>query len=92
MSQLTETMGQPVMGGTHALCVGVRPRGFTRMAGTSRMNREVHVRNCGGLEVKFLRSTRLALRSCKGDGGRPSGVALQGEAPNRLTLLGGEKP
>ena len=58
MSQLTETMGQPVMGGTHALCVGVRPRGFTRMAGTSRMNREVHVRNCGGLEVKFLRSTR----------------------------------
>jgi len=29
------------------------------MAGTSRMNREVHVRFCGGLEVKFLRSTRL---------------------------------
>jgi len=28
------------------------------MAGTSRMNREIHVRNCGGLEVKFLRSTR----------------------------------
>ena len=29
------------------------------MAGRSRMNREVHVRFCGGLEVKFLRSTRL---------------------------------
>ena len=29
------------------------------MAGTSRMNREVHVRFCGGLEVKFLRSTWL---------------------------------
>jgi len=28
------------------------------MADTSRMNREVHVRNCGGLEVRFLRSTR----------------------------------
>jgi len=28
------------------------------MAGTSRMNREVHVRICGRLEVKFLRSTR----------------------------------
>src|SRR5215813_1046372 len=30
----------------------------TEMAGTSRMNREVHVRNCGGLVVKFHRSTR----------------------------------
>jgi len=29
------------------------------MADRSRMNREVHVRICGGLEVKFLRSTRL---------------------------------
>jgi hypothetical protein len=29
------------------------------MADTSRMSREVHVRICGGLEVKFLRSTRL---------------------------------
>ena len=28
------------------------------MAGTSRMNREIHVRFCGRLEVKFLRSTR----------------------------------
>ena len=42
------------------LCVGLRPRGFMRMAGTSRMNREAHVRFCGGLEVKFLRSTRLS--------------------------------
>jgi len=30
------------------------------MAGTSRMSREAHVRICGGLEVKFLRSTRPA--------------------------------
>ena len=58
MSQFAGTMGQPVMGGTHSLCVGLRSGGFKRMAGTSRMNREVHVRNCGGLEVKFLRSTR----------------------------------
>jgi len=58
MSQLTGTMGQPAMGGAHSLWVGLRPRGLKRMAGTSRMNREIHVRNCGGLEVKFLRSTR----------------------------------
>jgi hypothetical protein len=25
------------------------------------MNREVHVRICGGLEVRFLRSTRLCI-------------------------------
>jgi hypothetical protein len=31
------------------------------MAGRSRMNREVHVRICGGLEVRFLRSTRLSI-------------------------------
>jgi hypothetical protein len=40
-------------------CVGLKPRGFKRMAGRSRMNREVHVRFCGGLEVRLLRSTRL---------------------------------
>jgi hypothetical protein len=51
-------MGQPAMGGTSSLCVGVKPRGFTRKARTSRMNREIHVRICGGLEVRFLRSTR----------------------------------
>ena len=28
------------------------------MAGTSRINREVYVRFCGRLEVKFLRPTR----------------------------------
>jgi hypothetical protein len=33
-------------------------RGFKRKAGTSRMSREAHVRICGGLEVRFLRSTR----------------------------------
>jgi hypothetical protein len=41
-----------------SLCVGLKPEGFKRMAGTSRMSREVHVRICGGLVVRFLRSTR----------------------------------
>jgi len=40
--------------------VGLPPRGGARMAGTSRMSREAHVRICGGLEVRFLRSTRQA--------------------------------
>jgi len=31
------------------------------MAGTSRMSREAHVRICGGLEVRLLRSTRPAV-------------------------------
>jgi hypothetical protein len=31
------------------------------MAGRSRVNREVQARICGGLEVKFLRSTRLSI-------------------------------
>ena len=31
------------------------------MAGRSRMNREVRVQICGGLEVRFLRSTRLCI-------------------------------
>ena len=45
------------------------------MAGTSRMNREVHVRNCEGLEVQFLGPTR------------PFEAALQGEASNSHKLL-----
>ena len=49
----TSTWEEPL-----SLCVGLRPRGFKRTAGTSRMNREIHVRICGGLEVRFLRSTR----------------------------------
>jgi hypothetical protein len=51
------------------------------------MNREVHVRNCGGLEVKFLRSTRRAPRSCAKDEGRPLGAGLQEQASNHLKLL-----
>ena len=31
---------------------------------------------------------KLALRCCKRDGGRSSGVVLQGEASNHLKLLG----
>ncbi|UCD32820.1 MAG: hypothetical protein JSV38_02735, partial [Desulfobacterales bacterium] len=42
-----------------SFCVGLKLKGFKRMADRSRMNREVHVRFCGGLEVRFLRSTRL---------------------------------
>ena len=60
MSQLVERFSQP--GYWEELIsfnVGLKPRGFKRMADRSRMNREVHVRFCGGLEVKFLRSTRL---------------------------------
>ena len=59
MSQLKEDMRptrqweEPL-----SLYVGLRPRGFKRRAGTSRMSREAHVRICGGLEVRFLRSTR----------------------------------
>jgi hypothetical protein len=36
----------------------LKSRGFKKMADTSRMSREAHVRICGGLEVRFLRSTR----------------------------------
>ena len=59
MSQLKERSSQP--GSWEELvsfCVGLKPGGFKRMAGTSRMSREVHVRICGGLVVRFLRSTR----------------------------------
>jgi hypothetical protein len=60
MSQLTGNGSQP--GDWEELeifCVGLGPRGFKRKAGRSRVNREIHARICGGLEVKFLRSTRL---------------------------------
>jgi hypothetical protein len=40
--------------------VGLLSKGGEGMAGRSRMNREAHVRICGGLEVRFLRSTRPA--------------------------------
>jgi hypothetical protein len=63
------------------------------------MNREIHVRICGGLEVQFLRSTRrvprgtdkdrrsLICRNSRRDGGGPSKAALQGEALNNPKLL-----
>jgi hypothetical protein len=60
MSQLEERFSQPeYWEELISFCVGLKLRGFKRMADRSRMNREVHVRICGGLEVKFLRSTRL---------------------------------
>ena len=59
MSQLIGNGSQP--GDWEELevfCVGLGPRGFKRKAGRSRVNRETHARIWGGLEVKFLRSTR----------------------------------
>jgi len=41
-----------------SFCVGLRLWGFRRMADRSRMNREVHVRICEGLGVKFPWATR----------------------------------
>jgi hypothetical protein len=62
MSQLEERFSQPeYWEELISFCVGLKLRGFKRMADRSRMNREVHVRCCGGLEVKFLRSTRLQI-------------------------------
>jgi hypothetical protein len=59
MSQLVERFSQPeYWEELISFYVGLKLRGFKRMADRSRMNREVHVRCCGGLEVKFLRSTR----------------------------------
>ena len=58
MSQFKGSFSQPEMGGALSLCVGLKLRGFKRKADRSRMSREIHVRICGGLEVKFLRSTR----------------------------------
>jgi hypothetical protein len=42
-----------------AFCVGLKSRDFKSMADRSRMNREVHVRICEGLGVKFPWATRL---------------------------------
>jgi hypothetical protein len=61
MSQLNESMANQGTGRSPSLCVAWRSRGLQGMAGTSRMNREVHVRFCGGLVVRFLRSTRRPL-------------------------------
>jgi hypothetical protein len=63
MSQLEERFSQPkYWEELISFCVGWKLKGFKRMADRSRMNREVHVRFCGGLEVKFLRSTRPNLQ------------------------------
>ena len=70
----------------------------------SRMNREIHVRIREGLGVRLPRATRLNLvqallrnvgtfapRGFARDEGRSLRAALQGEALNRLTLLGVER-
>ena len=51
------------------------------------MNREVHVRFCEGVGVKFPRATRRAPRSCAEDEGGPLGVGLQELISNHLKLL-----
>jgi len=57
------------------------------MAGTSRMSREAHVRICGGLEVRLLRSTRPARSGHSPDKKNPawagihSGAVILGTAP-----------
>ena len=60
MSQLEERFGQQeYWEELISFFAGLKLRGFKSMVDRSRMNREVHVWFCGGLEVKFLRSTRL---------------------------------
>ena len=51
------------------------------------MNREVHVRFCEGVGVKFPRATRRAPRGCAEDEGGPLGVGLQELISNHLKLL-----
>lgn len=58
MSQLKGKTANQVTGRSRHLCVASGSRGVEGTAGTSRMNREVHVRICGGLEVRFLWPTR----------------------------------
>jgi hypothetical protein len=38
----------------------------------------------GGVDVE---DRRIRMRCCADDGGRPSGIALQGEVPNHRKLL-----
>ena len=64
MSQLEERFSQPeYWEELISFCVGLKLRGFKRMADRSRMNREVHVRFCEGLGVKFPWATRRAPRA-----------------------------
>jgi hypothetical protein len=59
MSQLEERFSQPeYWEELISFCVGLKLRGFKKMADRSRMNREVHVRFCEGLGVKFPWATR----------------------------------
>jgi hypothetical protein len=61
MSQLALSESQParVVEELDTFCVGLRPRGLKRKSGRNRVNREVHARICGGLEVKSPPTTRL---------------------------------
>jgi hypothetical protein len=59
MSQLVGSDSHQETGrGCFISCIGLGLRGSKSKVGRSRMNREIHVRFWGGLEVKFLRSTR----------------------------------
>ena len=54
MSQLEERFSQPeYWEELISFFVGLKLRGFKKMADRSRMNREVHVGFCEGLGVKF---------------------------------------
>jgi hypothetical protein len=60
MCQLKEGKGQPdYWEGALFLCVDLKSRGFKRMAGTSRMSREAHVRICEGCAVRRTKSGDL---------------------------------
>ncbi len=65
MSQLAASEGQP--GNWEELDFFLR---MLRMAGRSRMNREIHVRICGSVGVRFPCATRpsghylLVIKSC----------------------------
>jgi hypothetical protein len=63
MSQLEERFSQPeYWEELISFFVGLKLRGFKKMADRSRMNREVHVRFCEGLGVKFPWATRLKVQ------------------------------
>ena len=74
------------LGGAPALCVALKRKRLKGTADTSRTSREAHVRICGGLEVKFLRSTRRLACSaghCHTAELEPRQLSTPGEGRNR---------
>ena len=63
MSQLTENRSQPDSGEElNIFCVGLRPRGFKKMAGKSLVTGDRHAGFCEGLGVRLPRAARLFTR------------------------------